>query len=74
MSGQESSKDCGRDWQESGEEPDYGPDRIHPTAGATAVGAREVLIAYNVNWELPMFLLPRRLHIRSGVGMEAWRM
>ena len=29
--------------------PDYGPDRIHPTAGATAVGAREVLIAYNVN-------------------------
>ena len=29
--------------------PDYGPDRIHPTAGATAVGAREVLVAYNVN-------------------------
>lgn len=29
--------------------PDYGPDRVHPTAGATAVGAREVLIAYNVN-------------------------
>jgi glutamate formiminotransferase/formiminotetrahydrofolate cyclodeaminase len=29
--------------------PDFGPDRIHPTAGATAVGAREILIAYNVN-------------------------
>ena len=29
--------------------PDYGPEMIHPTAGATAVGAREVLIAYNVD-------------------------
>ena len=29
--------------------PDFGPNRIHPTAGATAVGARKVLIAYNVN-------------------------
>jgi glutamate formiminotransferase / formiminotetrahydrofolate cyclodeaminase len=29
--------------------PDFGPDMIHPTAGATAVGAREILIAYNVN-------------------------
>jgi len=28
--------------------PDAGPDRPHPTAGATAVGARGVLIAYNV--------------------------
>ena len=28
--------------------PDTGPDRPHPTAGATAVGARGVLIAYNV--------------------------
>ena len=28
--------------------PDFG-DRIHPTAGATAVGAREFLIAFNVN-------------------------
>ncbi|MHB1908824.1 MAG: glutamate formimidoyltransferase [Nitrososphaerales archaeon] len=30
-------------------EPDYGPSTIHPSAGATAVGARQVLIAYNVN-------------------------
>ncbi|MHB8568202.1 MAG: glutamate formimidoyltransferase [Nitrososphaerales archaeon] len=29
--------------------PDYGPDKIHPTAGATAVGARSILIAYNVD-------------------------
>jgi glutamate formiminotransferase/formiminotetrahydrofolate cyclodeaminase len=29
--------------------PDFGPDKIHQTAGATAVGAREILIAYNVN-------------------------
>ena len=29
--------------------PDFGPDKIHATAGATAVGAREILIAYNVN-------------------------
>ena len=29
--------------------PDYGPNHIHPTAGATAIGARFFLIAYNVN-------------------------
>jgi len=29
--------------------PDYGPDRIHPTAGVTAVGARMPLVAFNVN-------------------------
>ncbi len=29
--------------------PDYGPNAIHPTAGATAVGARQILIAYNIN-------------------------
>jgi glutamate formiminotransferase len=28
--------------------PDFGPNRIHPTAGATAVGARFFLIAYNI--------------------------
>jgi glutamate formiminotransferase/formiminotetrahydrofolate cyclodeaminase len=38
--------------QRIGEElgnPDFGPCAIHPTAGATAVGARPFLIAYNVN-------------------------
>jgi len=29
--------------------PDFGPDFPHPTAGATAIGARPILIAYNVN-------------------------
>ena len=33
-----------REWQ-----PDFGPSRLHPRAGACAVGARQVLIAYNVN-------------------------
>jgi len=29
--------------------PDFGPPRLHPTAGATAVGARRILVAFNVN-------------------------
>ena len=29
--------------------PDFGPARIHPTAGAMAIGARSFLIAYNIN-------------------------
>jgi glutamate formiminotransferase/formiminotetrahydrofolate cyclodeaminase len=29
--------------------PDFGPARFNPGAGATAVGAREFLIAYNIN-------------------------
>jgi glutamate formiminotransferase len=29
--------------------PDFGPPRIHPTAGAIAIGARVFLVAYNVN-------------------------
>ena len=29
--------------------PDYGPARMHPKAGATVVGARQFLIAYNIN-------------------------
>jgi glutamate formiminotransferase len=29
--------------------PDFGPARLHPTAGAMAVGARPFLIAWNVN-------------------------
>ncbi|HSQ29730.1 MAG TPA: glutamate formimidoyltransferase [Gemmatimonadaceae bacterium] len=28
--------------------PDFGPSRIHPTAGAVAIGARPFLVAYNV--------------------------
>ena len=29
--------------------PDFGPAKIHPTAGVTAMGARMPLVAYNVN-------------------------
>ncbi len=29
--------------------PDFGPARMHPTAGATVVGARPLLVAWNVN-------------------------
>ena len=29
-------------------EPDYGPTRVHATAGATAIGARPFLVAFNV--------------------------
>jgi glutamate formiminotransferase/formiminotetrahydrofolate cyclodeaminase len=33
--------------------PDFGDSRIHPTAGATAVGARKFLVAYNVFLNTP---------------------
>ncbi|MBB6061857.1 glutamate formiminotransferase [Thermosipho japonicus] len=29
--------------------PDFGPNQVHPSAGVVAVGAREYLIAFNVN-------------------------
>ena len=29
--------------------PDFGPERIHATAGATAIGARRFLVAFNAN-------------------------
>lgn len=29
-------------------DPDFGPNRVHPSAGATAIGARPFLVAYNV--------------------------
>ena len=36
-----------------GREPDFGPARMHPTAGAVAIGARPFLIAYNINLDSP---------------------
>jgi glutamate formiminotransferase len=33
--------------------PDVGEPRLHPTAGATVVGARKFLIAYNINLNTP---------------------
>jgi len=35
--------------QQSGWQPDFGPHKPHATAGATAIGARMPLIAYNIN-------------------------
>lgn len=29
--------------------PDYGPDKVHPTAGVTAIGARQDMISLNIN-------------------------
>jgi glutamate formiminotransferase / formiminotetrahydrofolate cyclodeaminase len=34
--------------QDPAADPDFGPARIHPTAGATAVGARPFLVAFNI--------------------------
>jgi glutamate formiminotransferase / formiminotetrahydrofolate cyclodeaminase len=33
--------------------PDFGPNAIHPTAGAVAVGARRFLVAFNANLDTP---------------------
>lgn len=41
--------------------PDYGPARLHPTAGAVAVGARPFLIAYNINLESADVELAKRI-------------
>ena len=34
--------------KDSARVPDFGPNQIHPTAGAVAIGARPFLVAYNV--------------------------
>jgi glutamate formiminotransferase/formiminotetrahydrofolate cyclodeaminase len=34
-------------------DPDAGPKRIHPTAGATAIGARPFLVAFNIYLDTP---------------------
>jgi glutamate formiminotransferase len=44
-----------------GQAPDLGGPGLHPTAGATAVGAREVLIAYNVELAGADLELARRI-------------
>jgi glutamate formiminotransferase len=55
---------------QSGWEPDFGPPRLHPTAGATVVGARPFLIAYNINLETPDLELARSIarSIRESSG------
>jgi glutamate formiminotransferase / 5-formyltetrahydrofolate cyclo-ligase len=44
-----------------GRRPDFGPARIHPRAGAVAVGARPFLIAWNVNLDSADLELARHI-------------
>ena len=43
--------------------PDYGPSRPHPTAGATVIGARAPLVAFNIN------LATDRLEIAKSIAV-----
>jgi glutamate formiminotransferase len=55
-----------------GRQPDFGPARTHPSAGAVAVGARPFLIAYNINLDSTDLDLARRIARRvreSGGGL-----
>jgi glutamate formiminotransferase len=57
---------------EPGREPDFGPARLHSTAGAVAVGARPFLIAYNINLASSDVDLAKRIARRireSGGGL-----
>jgi glutamate formiminotransferase / formiminotetrahydrofolate cyclodeaminase len=50
--------------------PDFGDPRVHPTAGATAVGARKFLIAYNILLGTPDAQIAKSIakSIRSSSG------
>jgi glutamate formiminotransferase / 5-formyltetrahydrofolate cyclo-ligase len=55
-----------------GREPDLGPARMHPSAGAMAVGARPFLIAWNINLDSEDVDLAKRIARRvreSGGGL-----
>jgi glutamate formiminotransferase / 5-formyltetrahydrofolate cyclo-ligase len=55
-----------------GREPDFGPSRTHPRGGATAVGARPFLIAWNINLASEDVELAKRIARRvreSGGGL-----
>jgi glutamate formiminotransferase / 5-formyltetrahydrofolate cyclo-ligase len=57
---------------QNGREPDLGPARMHPSAGAVAVGARPFLIAYNINLSTDDVELAKRIARRvreSGGGL-----
>jgi len=51
-------------------EPDFGPSKLHPTAGATAIGARPFLVAYNVYLETPDVAIAKEIakQIRTSSG------
>ncbi len=50
--------------------PDFGEAALHPTAGATVVGARKFLIAYNINLNTPDVSLAKAIakRIRASGG------
>jgi glutamate formiminotransferase/formiminotetrahydrofolate cyclodeaminase len=50
--------------------PDFGPNRMHPTAGCTAIGARPFLVAYNIYLETPDVSLAKEIAkaIRTSSG------
>lgn len=53
--------------------PDYGPGTIHPTGGATAIGARMPLICFNVNLDTANTELAHQIALRvrhSGGGLR----
>jgi glutamate formiminotransferase len=57
---------------QNGRQPDFGPARMHPRAGAVAVGARPFLIAWNVNLDSDDVELAKRIARRvreSGGGL-----
>ena len=61
-----------REIVDRGREPDFGPARLHPSAGAVAVGARPFLIAYNINLASSDVDLAKRIARRvreSGGGL-----
>lgn len=58
----------------NGRQPDFGPARTHPRAGAVAVGARPFLVAWNINLESDDLDLAKRIARRvreSGGGLPA---
>ena len=61
--------------------PDFGPARVHPTAGVTAIGARMPLVAFNVNLDTNRLEIADQIakHVRhisgglrycKGIGIE----
>ncbi len=44
--------------------PDFGPDTMHPTAGAAIIGARMPLIFFNVNLDTPNVELAKKIALR----------
>src|SRR3989442_14774964 len=51
-------------------QPDFGPPRGHPTAGATAIGARPFLVAFNVYLDTQEMAVPKQIakQIRTSSG------